>query len=159
MPTLILPPHPLQATNPRQWAKRIQTEWAALEASLPDSIYLQVYEGRMDLLRAVIVGAAGTPYHDNLFFFDFHFPPEYPNAPPAAHYHSGGLRVNPNLYESGKVCLSLLNTWNGKGTELWDATSSMLQVRSRPSGRAPDIPCFLERMFAYVCVCLRVCRR
>lgn len=45
------------------------------------------------------------------------------------HYHSGGLRLNPNLYESGKVCLSLLNTWTGSGTEVWDPKSStVLQV-------------------------------
>jgi hypothetical protein len=30
----------------------------------------------MDLLRAAIVGPAGTPYHDGLFFFDVHFPHE-----------------------------------------------------------------------------------
>jgi len=36
----------------------------------------------MDLLRAVIVGASGTPYQDGLFFFDFHLPPEYPEVPP-----------------------------------------------------------------------------
>lgn len=36
----------------------------------------------MDLLRAVIVGPAGTPYHDGLFFFDIYFPPPYPNLPP-----------------------------------------------------------------------------
>lgn len=36
----------------------------------------------MDLLRAVIVGAYGTPYQDGLFFFDFHLPPEYPDVPP-----------------------------------------------------------------------------
>ena len=35
-----------------------------------DDIHVRVYEERMDLLRACIVGAAGTPYHDNLFFFD-----------------------------------------------------------------------------------------
>lgn len=46
-----------------------------------------------------------------------------------AYYHSGGLRLNPNLYENGKVCLSLLNTWSGKGTEVWDPQeSSILQV-------------------------------
>lgn len=46
-----------------------------------------------------------------------------------AYYHSGGLRLNPNLYENGNVCLSLLNTWTGKGTEVWDpAKSTMLQV-------------------------------
>ena len=45
------------------------------------------------------------------------------------HYNSGGLRVNPNLYESGKVCLSLLNTWTGTGTEVWNpACSNILQV-------------------------------
>ena len=36
----------------------------------------------MDLLRAVIVGADGTPYHDGLFFFDVYFTPSYPNTPP-----------------------------------------------------------------------------
>lgn len=50
--------------------------------SLTDGIYVRVYEDRMDLLRAVIVGAYGTPYQDGLFFFDFHLPPEYPDVPP-----------------------------------------------------------------------------
>ena len=47
----------------------------------------------------------------------------------SVHYNSGGLRVNPNLYESGKVCLSLLNTWTGTGSEAWNSGSStILQV-------------------------------
>jgi ubiquitin-conjugating enzyme E2 O len=33
------------------------------------------------------------------------------------------------LYEEGKVCLSLLNTWTGRGNEVWDPkSSSILQV-------------------------------
>lgn len=45
------------------------------------------------------------------------------------HYISGGLRVNPNLYESGRVCLSLLNTWTGSGAEVWNpGSSTILQV-------------------------------
>ena len=45
------------------------------------------------------------------------------------YYHYGGLRLNPNLYESGKVCLSLLNTWTGKTNEVWNPTSSnVLQI-------------------------------
>lgn len=44
-------------------------------------------------------------------------------------YHSGGLRLNPNLYECGKVCLSLLGTWHGKNNENWvPEKSTMLQV-------------------------------
>jgi Ubiquitin-conjugating enzyme len=45
------------------------------------------------------------------------------------YYNSGGLRLNPNLYECGKVCLSLLNTWSVSGCERWNlANSTMLQV-------------------------------
>ena len=51
----------------------------------------------MDLLRGAVAGAAGTPYHDQLFFFDIQLPPEYPNVPPLVQYHSWGMRANPNL--------------------------------------------------------------
>ncbi|CAI8593243.1 unnamed protein product [Vicia faba] len=113
----------------RSWLKKVQQEWNILEKSLPDSIYVRGYEERMDLMRAAIVGASGTPYQDGLFFFDICFPPEYPNEPPMVHYNSGGLRLNPNLYESGKICLSLLNTWTGAGSEVWNpGTSTILQV-------------------------------
>ncbi|XP_077246663.1 putative ubiquitin-conjugating enzyme E2 23 [Tasmannia lanceolata] len=113
----------------RKWVKKVQQEWNILENNLPDGIYVRVYEDRMDLLRGVIVGAYGTPYHDGLFFFDFHLPTEYPQVPPSVYYHSGGLRLNPNLYEDGKVCLSLLNTWTGKRSEVWNPSSSnILQV-------------------------------
>ncbi|OIT32783.1 putative ubiquitin-conjugating enzyme e2 23 [Nicotiana attenuata] len=91
----------------RKWLKKVQQDWNILQNNLPDGIYVRVYEDHMDLLRAVIVGAYGTPYQDGLFFFDFHLPPEYPDVPPSAYYHSGGWRINPNLYEEGKVCLSL----------------------------------------------------
>eukprot|EP00268_Persea_americana_P001937 TRINITY_DN1057_c1_g1_i1.p1 TRINITY_DN1057_c1_g1~~TRINITY_DN1057_c1_g1_i1.p1 ORF type:complete len:499 (+),score=84.22 TRINITY_DN1057_c1_g1_i1:275-1771(+) len=114
---------------PLQWSKKIQQEWKILREDLPESIFVRVYEERMDLLRAVIVGAAGTPYHDGLFFFDIFFPSSYPNQPPLVHYYSGGLRLNPNLYECGKVCLSLLNTWSGSKSELWTpGKSTILQV-------------------------------
>ncbi|KAJ3670630.1 hypothetical protein LUZ60_008056 [Juncus effusus] len=113
----------------KSWLKKIQQEWSILENNLPESIYVRVYEDRMDILRACIIGADGTPYHDGLFFFDILFPPNYPHEPPTVHYHSFGLRLNPNLYESGKVCLSLLKTWSGTGTETWSPQSStILQV-------------------------------
>ncbi|GER56508.1 ubiquitin conjugating enzyme [Striga asiatica] len=94
---------------PSSWAKKIQEEWKILEKDLP--------------------GAEGTPYHDGLFFFDVFFPSSYPNVPPHVHYHSRGLRINPNLYNCGKVCLSLLNTWSGSQKEKWiPGVSTMLQV-------------------------------
>ncbi|XP_024196279.1 putative ubiquitin-conjugating enzyme E2 38 [Rosa chinensis] len=106
--------------------KKITREWRILEKDLPETIYVRTYETRVDLLRAVIVGAEGTPYEGGLFFFDIKFPDNYPNEPPKVHYRSHGLRLNPNLYETGYVCLSLLNTWFGPG---WDSSqSTILQV-------------------------------
>ncbi|EIE19079.1 hypothetical protein COCSUDRAFT_20108 [Coccomyxa subellipsoidea C-169] len=98
---------------------------------------------RMDVMRAAILGAAGTPYHDQLFFFDIQLSPDHPASVPKVLFHAHGNRINPNLYADGKacpqphslhfllplVCLSLLNTWNGRRTEQWDPTSStILQV-------------------------------
>lgn len=74
--------------------KKIMREWKILSEHLPDSIYVRVYDTRIDLLRAVIVGAAGTPYHDGLFFFDIKFPRNYPDEPPKVHYHTRS-RVEP----------------------------------------------------------------
>ncbi|GLT86897.1 hypothetical protein SLE2022_050070 [Rubroshorea leprosula] len=112
----------------KEWAKRITEEWKILE-DLPDTIFVRVCESRMDLLRAIIIGPSGTPYHDGLFVFDCLFPPKYPNEPPMVYYYSGGLRLNPNLYNCGKVCLSLLGTWHGNNTEMWvPGQSTMLQV-------------------------------
>ncbi|KAI3919230.1 hypothetical protein MKW92_012798, partial [Papaver armeniacum] len=96
-------------------------EWKILKQDLPrDSIYVRVYEARIDLLRAVIIGPAGTPYHGGLFFFDIQLPTDYPNSPPSIYYRSLGIGLNPNLYSNGKVCLSLLNTWHGDKTESWN---------------------------------------
>ncbi|KAL6865270.1 hypothetical protein ACP4OV_016421 [Aristida adscensionis] len=113
----------------KEWAKRIHYDWSLLEKDLPALIYVRVSEDRMDLLRAAMIGPQGTPYHDGLFFFDVQFPASYPATPPLVYYHSGGLRLNPNLYACGKVCLSLLGTWEGSSCEKWNpAQSTMLQV-------------------------------
>lgn len=113
----------------RTWLKKVQQEWCLLEKDLPDTIYVRVYEERIDLMRAAVIGAPGTPYHDGLFFFDIFLPPDYPFEPPLVYYNSGGLKLNPNLYESGRICLSLLNTWTGTGNEVWNPESStILQV-------------------------------
>ncbi|KAI3459207.1 hypothetical protein Pfo_015870 [Paulownia fortunei] len=107
---------------------KIMKEWKILQTNLPESIYVQVYETRIDLLRAVIIGSAGTPYHDGLFFFDILLPSDYPIQPPKVHYHSHSYRLNPNLYADGTVCLSLINTWGGSKAEKWTQQSTILQI-------------------------------
>ncbi|CAG8588390.1 11073_t:CDS:2, partial [Paraglomus occultum] len=116
----------------RACIQRIVKEHGILRKSLPDGILVRAFENRMDLFRVLIFGSSQTPYEDAPFLFDFAIPHNFPNVPPLAFFHSwtGGIgRINPNLYEDGKVCLSLLNTWHGKDeTEVWTPSSSLLQL-------------------------------
>ena len=80
----------------------------------------------------MIIGPQDTPYANGCFEFDVFFPADYPNSPPIINLQTTGhnsVRFNPNLYVDGKVCLSILNTWQGSPEELWNGQiSSFLQV-------------------------------
>lgn len=76
---------------------------------------------------AMICAYEDTPYHGGVFCFEVTFPDNYPFEPPAFNYltNDGRTRFNPNLYKNGKVCLSLLNTWQG---EPWSGVQSLMSV-------------------------------
>ncbi|KAE8264443.1 hypothetical protein A4X09_0g6965 [Tilletia walkeri] len=120
------------ASSSKAFFSRIQKEFKILQNALPDSILVRTYGNRTDLLRVLIIGSENTPYEDAPFVIDFCLKPTYPHEPPLAHFHSwtnGNGRVSPNLYEEGKVCLSVLNTWSGNSSENWNPSkSSLLQV-------------------------------
>ena len=82
-----------------------------------------------DLLKgkALIIGSKDTPYENGFYLFDFSFPANYPHSPPEVTFHTndGKTRFNPNLYISGKVCLSILNTWQG---EQWTGCQTISSV-------------------------------
>jgi len=104
----------------------------ALPVSASSSIWARVHENQMHMWRAMISGPEGTPYSAGLFVFDILMPAEYPNVAPKVNLQTTGgstVRFNPNLYNCGKVCLSLLGTWQGDHGESWHAkTSTLLQV-------------------------------
>ncbi|KIR72050.1 ubiquitin-conjugating enzyme E2 O [Cryptococcus deuterogattii CA1014] len=108
----------------KSYHSRIQKEHRALQSSLPENILVRTYEDRLDLMRVLIIGPEDTPYTDAPFVFDVYLnPTKFPNEPPVVHFHShtnGHGRCNPNLYEEGKVCLSILGTWSGDESESWN---------------------------------------
>eukprot|EP00092_Neocalanus_flemingeri_P034351 GFUD01037358.1.p1 GENE.GFUD01037358.1~~GFUD01037358.1.p1 ORF type:complete len:1189 (+),score=379.97 GFUD01037358.1:41-3607(+) len=118
-----------QPSNIKNFVKHVRKEIKLLQSSLPPGIIVKGYEDRMDLFSAMIHGPKNTPYEDGIFFFDFQLGCDYPTLPPSCHYISYCTdRLNPNLYEEGKVCVSLLGTWSGKGTETWTPDSNLLQL-------------------------------
>jgi ubiquitin-protein ligase len=76
---------------------------------------------------AIICGTADTPYYGGSYAFEVQFPNNYPFEPPKFTFltQDGRTRFNPNLYKNGKVCLSLLNTWQG---EPWSGVQSLCSV-------------------------------
>jgi ubiquitin-protein ligase len=90
-------------------------------------IYYEHDETDMLKGRALIIGPADTPYADGFYLFTFQFPANYPHAPPKVEFctSDGVTRFNPNLYRTGKVCLSILNTWKG---EPWSGCQTISSV-------------------------------
>lgn len=113
--------------------KRIRKEYQILESSLPPGIIVRTWESRLDLLRVLIIGPQGTPYEYAPHVIDIHFGHNFPNTPPDSFFHSwtnGMGRINPNLYEDGKICLSILGTWPSQNPdEIWSPVkSTVLQI-------------------------------
>lgn len=118
-----------EPVNAAQFYRTVRFDHNLLQLSMPPGVWIRVYEDRMDLMSVMIAGPEHTPYEDGMFLFDIHLGKNYPHSPPSCHYVSFCAdRLNPNLYEDGKVCVSLLGTWAGKGSEVWGPCSTLLQV-------------------------------
>lgn len=91
-------------------------------------IYYNIFNDNIFNIQVLIIGPKDTPYYGGFYFFDFFFPNDYPHSPPHVEYKTtyDNIRFNPNLYNNGKVCLSLLNTWNGPSWTPCNNLSSIL---------------------------------
>jgi ubiquitin-conjugating enzyme E2 Z len=76
---------------------------------------------------AMIIGNEGTPYAGCFYLFDVEIPKIYPMSPPKVNMitMNDQFKFNPNIYENGKVCMSILNTWKGPS---WTACHTLKTV-------------------------------
>ena len=115
---------------------RIVSEISSLKKNLPinwdTSIVFRTSKTNLNFVSFMISGPKDTPYENGLFEFHAYFPDGYPNVVPKVLLKTtgnGSVRFNPNLYNCGKVCLSLLGTWSGEQGESWNPQlSTFLQV-------------------------------
>lgn len=122
------------------WGKQLKRLSIELPSLVPigqlpinyeSSIFIRVDDTSPSLIRALITGPKDTPYDSGCFIFDIYADQAYPTKPPCVLFkNSGGHRLNPNLYAEGKVCLSILGTWDSPHScEKWNSkTSSLLQI-------------------------------
>lgn len=112
---------------------KIMVQMLALQTSLPlsssSSAFVVTSTQNIKLWKIMIVGSENTPYEHGCFEFDMVLPEDYPKHSPKMQFlttGNGSVRFNPNLYENGKVCLSLLGTWQGSQSENWNPKESTL---------------------------------
>ena len=101
----------------------------ALPYDHTNAIFVRVDKDRVDMMKAIIMGASNTPYAHGAFEFDIFCDNNYPKDACKMNLTTtgnGATRFNPNLYSCGKVCLSLLGTWRGSATENWDPKISTI---------------------------------
>ncbi|ARF09703.1 ubiquitin-conjugating enzyme E2 [Indivirus ILV1] len=116
----------------KQMAKRLASEYAIMINGLPifyeSSVFVRVNEQDNRCVKILITGPSDTPYDSGCFIFDLFTGSNYPeNTPKMLFKNNGNVRFNPNLYNCGKVCLSLLGTWSGSASEKWNPKTSTLQ--------------------------------
>lgn len=98
-----------------------------------DGIYFHVKDDNIYQLHALIIpkhkndGDLHSPYTGGFFVFEINFPKTFPIQPPTISFHPQQklCRLHPNYYESGKVCLSVINTW---GSPDWSPSTSIMAL-------------------------------
>ncbi|OMJ85847.1 hypothetical protein SteCoe_12761 [Stentor coeruleus] len=118
--------------NTNRLGKEVKVLSQHLPCEMTGGIFVVMDSERMDLMKALISGTEDTPYTHGLYEFHIACPAEYPKKPPLVSIvttGNGKVRFNPNLYDDGYVCLSVINTWDGDPSERWNpAHSNILQV-------------------------------
>jgi ubiquitin-conjugating enzyme E2 Z len=115
------------AALPKRLPREIQDAMSAdMKAA---GIYYRHDELDMRKGRAMIIGPEGTPYANCPLLFSLECPSDYPFSSPSVSFLTtdATTRFHPNLYVGGKVCLSILGTWQGPK---WAAVMTISTVLS-----------------------------
>ncbi|XP_043079945.1 ubiquitin-conjugating enzyme E2 T [Puntigrus tetrazona] len=89
-----------------QRASRLKRELQLLSAEPPPGLSCWQTEGRLDELRAQIVGGASTPYEGGVFTLEINIPERYPFEPPKMRFLTP--IYHPNIDNAGRICLDAL---------------------------------------------------
>lgn len=95
-------------------SRRIMGDLRELLKDSIEGVFINFDESDINHMIVMIRGQEG-PYEFCQFLFHIRFSDDYPMSPPIVKFCSsdGKTRLNPNLYIEGKVCLSILGTWQG----------------------------------------------
>jgi ubiquitin-protein ligase len=99
--------------------KEIQTAQKEQDSPAFDGDVLMSFDpANSQSLHAACIGLCGTPFEGAFLAFSVTLPPNFAMEPPKVQklVWSSGLRLHPNIYANGKVCMDIINTY---GSQQW----------------------------------------
>jgi ubiquitin-protein ligase len=91
--------------------------------------YIISPESTSKLVKTLLRAPDDSVYRHKFFRLDFHIPDNYPHEPPALQFiNHNQSRIHPNMYEDGKCCATILNTWGINEYEKWTSSMSIHSV-------------------------------
>lgn len=95
--------------------KRLIRDLQMLHNCAEHNMFFVDINSSLDNIDIILIGHEDTPYEGGFFWIQMKPSERYPYESPKAQYMSPvyGLRIHPNLYCEGKICLSILGTWAG----------------------------------------------
>ena len=117
---------------------RIVSDIMSFEKEKFNNMFIN-YEDGIKKIHAMIIGPKNTPYFGGYLFFVIIFPDNYPKTNPFVKFLTinNKVRIHPNLYANGKVCLSTLGTWPGKK---WEPVNTLTSLLISISSLLNDLP-------------------
>lgn len=129
--------------------RRIMMDTQALQSDEMKSLRIYYVSSDETLYKgtALMFGPAGSVYEDLPIVLDITFPADYPFTNPTVLFRTtdGKTRFHPNLYVEGKVCLSILGTWQGPS---WTSVMTLKTVLLSIMGLLDDEPLLHEPGYA-----------
>lgn len=111
---------------------RLLSEWKELSTGELEGIWVEQINNTLDHFVVMILAPDG-PYEGGFFLFDIQLPIDYPFNPPKAKLLNthDSVRIHPNLYGNGLICLSILGTFSGpKWAPSLGIRTVLLSIRS-----------------------------
>ena len=131
--------------------KRILVDIIDINNNPLDNVFIHYDESNITELYALIIGNNDTPYEGGYYYFKINFDETYPTKPPQCKFETinNKIRFNPNLYENGKICLSILGTWSGPS---WKPVMNLKSILLNLQSLFSENPIVNEPMYNNLCV-------
>lgn len=108
----------------KRFCKEVYSLIKEQQSKTDNDYIIDLDEENTNTVRVIIRAPFDSVYRHKFIRLDITIPENYPHSPPKVTFiNYDGVRIHPNMYEDGRCCASILNTWGDCKYEKW--TSSM----------------------------------